>query len=761
MFFRHRTATRKGLYSLQLGTGALALAFCASTQAQTSPDDFKVVSANQGLIQFVGKKQAVIGDDMRFQRCTFGMTWNAGSSSCTGTPTTFSSVKDAQDAVDNFNIASGLPLEAVTSWRIANINELRLMVPTPAGASPTAFSIFPNVPADQFWSSTKFSLSATKDIGNFVLDFADGTTSVSSGGGKFIRLVTGYWPNLTFDFQVVPTDHSVVVDVGTVNVGTFYQRCTIGMTWDEVGQTCTGTPTIFTSSGAARTAITALNVAPGFGGIQVWRMPSNNELGSMQPGNNFNPAAPPYILPIFPGTPADIFWGTPAKINFNLTSGNSAVVFGNGKYVRASSAGPDVITLTVTPGAHGSVDQTSQLTIPPGFMSFTAMPDPGYRVASATGDKCVVVKTVLAGTHKYQIFNSPGACNVTLLFERDPNLWFVSSATTPADGSGGSLVCDPLAKNTNTAACTAKPANGYKTQSISGCFGTATDEGIDDYTTGPVSSDCTVTATFAPAYIFTISAMSNGSALCKKAADGTVVSNGALVIEGTPVACEAIPASGYAFTGWGDDCTSAGTSALCSIAAVNKATTVSASFVPVNTSFTGTTVPTSGTGGTAIASFTGGGAACRFDNSATGFVAAPAALPKDQVLPQGMFQFKLIDCDTTPVAVSIEWPNAVQGLSKYGKAAKDATESSYFAPDNLQISGKVSQFTVTDGQKGDEDWTVNREIVDPVMPTEAKVIPPVTVATPVPTLNEWALALLSLLAAATGAVLVRRRDLKG
>ena len=300
MFFRHRTATRKRLYSLQLSTGALALAFCASTQAQTSPDDFKVVSANQGLIQFVGKKQAVIGDDMRFQRCTFGMTWNAGSSSCTGTPTAFSSVKDAQDAVDNFNIASGLPLEAVTSWRIANINELRLMVPTPAGASPTAFSIFPNVPADQFWSSTKFSLSATKDIGNFVLDFADGTTSVSSGGGKFIRLVTGYWPNLTFDFQVVPTDHSVVVDVGTVNVGTFYQRCTIGMTWDEVEQECSGTPTIFTSSSAARTAITALNVAPGFGGIQVWRMPA---IMNWVPCSPETTSIPPPLLIFFPYFP--------------------------------------------------------------------------------------------------------------------------------------------------------------------------------------------------------------------------------------------------------------------------------------------------------------------------------------------------------------------------------------------------------------------------------------------------------------------------
>ena len=61
------------------------------------------------------------------------------------------------------------------------------------------------------------------------------------------------------------------------------------------------------------------------------------------------------------------------------------------------------------------------------------------------------------------------------------------------------------------------------------------------------------------------------------------------------------------------------------------------------------------------------------------------------------------------------------------------------------MSGSTSSFTVTDGQKGDDDWTVNGTIIDPVGPTQDAAV------APVPTLGPWALALLGLLAAGLGA----------
>ena len=56
-----------------------------------------------------------------------------------------------------------------------------------------------------------------------------------------------------------------------------------------------------------------------------------------------------------------------------------------------------------------------------------------------------------------------------------------------------------------------------------------------------------------------------------------------------------------------------------------------------------------------------------------------------------------------------------------------------------------------DGQLGDDDWTVNGEIVDPVGATTS-----ISIA-PVPSLGHAALALLAALAALLGAARAQRR----
>lgn len=185
--------------------------------------------------------------------------------------------------------------------------------------------------------------------------------------------------------------------------------------------------------------------------------------------------------------------------------------------------------------------------------------------------------------------------------------------------------------------------------------------------------------------------------------------------------------------------------------------TVTASFTVVSKSFSGTTVPASGSGDAASASFTGGGGSCGFDAANTAFIAAPAAPPAGQTLPQGMFKFKLVNCDNTPVSMNVTWPKPVTGYTKYGKASAGATQSSYFAPTALAISGNTATFTVQDGQQGDDDWVVNGSIVDPNGPTESATS--TTSVTAVPTLGEWALMALGLLLAGLGARRVGRARL--
>ncbi|TAG81400.1 MAG: hypothetical protein EAZ21_06095 [Betaproteobacteria bacterium] len=67
---------------------------------------------------------------------------------------------------------------------------------------------------------------------------------------------------------------------------------------------------------------------------------------------------------------------------------------------------------------------------------------------------------------------------------------------TPSAGANGALNCLSPVVGGNTTSCTATPNAGFQTQSISGCSGTPTTLGVNNYTTGTITTDCTVTANF-------------------------------------------------------------------------------------------------------------------------------------------------------------------------------------------------------------------------------------------------------------------------
>lgn len=89
------------------------------------------------------------------------------------------------------------------------------------------------------------------------------------------------------------------------------------------------------------------------------------------------------------------------------------------------------------------------------------------------------------------------ARSVTALFTLDT--YAVTGTVDPASPpNSGTLDCTSPADYGTTTTCTAHPAAGHTTQSISGCGGTATGPGIDTFTTGQVTGACTVTALFQP-----------------------------------------------------------------------------------------------------------------------------------------------------------------------------------------------------------------------------------------------------------------------
>ena len=70
---------------------------------------------------------------------------------------------------------------------------------------------------------------------------------------------------------------------------------------------------------------------------------------------------------------------------------------------------------------------------------------------------------------------------------------------TATAGANGTLTCTNPVVGGNTTNCIANPATGFNTQSISGCNGTATGLEVNNYVTGAVTVNCTVTAAFVAA----------------------------------------------------------------------------------------------------------------------------------------------------------------------------------------------------------------------------------------------------------------------
>ncbi|WOP16491.1 IPTL-CTERM sorting domain-containing protein [Ottowia sp. SB7-C50] len=450
------------------------------------------------------------------------------------------------------------------------------------------------------------------------------------------------------------------------------------------------------------------------------------------------------------------------------------------------------VTGTASPAAGGTVTCLPSSMTYNGTSSCTATASPGYTFSAFSGD-CIGATCNLTNIQ----------ANKTVTGTFTQNTYAVTGAADPA--AGGSVSCTSPVTHGQTTSCTATANPGYALSQISGCGGTAS--GISPYTTGVVTAACTVTATFTQnTYSITGTASPpeggtvrcsptsvnyNGSSNCtatastgytfsafsgdcsgaacnlsniqtnkaltatftqntyavtgtaSPAAGGTVTCAPSPVTHGQTATCTVSTNAGFTLSDVAGCGGMAGASASYTTGPVTAACTVTASYTAITT-FSGTTVPPAGgKAGLASASFTGGGSTCRFDVANTAFIAAPAPPPPGQTLAQGMFKFKLIGCDTTPVAMSVTWPKPVSGYTKYGKASSGAAASSYFAPTALAVSGHTATFTVADGQLGDDDWAANGSIIDPNGPVESTA--GASSVTPVPTLGEWALLALSSL----------------
>ncbi|MGB4061798.1 MAG: IPTL-CTERM sorting domain-containing protein [Burkholderiaceae bacterium] len=140
----------------------------------------------------------------------------------------------------------------------------------------------------------------------------------------------------------------------------------------------------------------------------------------------------------------------------------------------------------------------------------------------------------------------------------------------------------------------------------------------------------------------------------------------------------------------------------------------------------------------------------------SGFVALPAAAPAGVTMPSGATKV-VLDTGTpgTQTTVVLRFSSIPAGaqLYKYGKENGINDTPKWFPfPATIDRTAGTVTYTLTDGQKGDNDWTVNGVIDDPVgLGVGAGGVEGV------PTLSQWAMLLMGGLVVLGGFGGLRRR----
>ncbi len=141
-----------------------------------------------------------------------------------------------------------------------------------------------------------------------------------------------------------------------------------------------------------------------------------------------------------------------------------------------------VYTVSTSAGANGSISPGAATVTSGGTASFSVTPDSGYEIDSISG-----CGGTLSGT-TYTTGTISSNCTITVSFA-------ISTYTVSASaGANGSISpASAVVAHGSTTSFTVTPDDGYKVASVSGCGGTLSG---NTYTTGPITGDCTVSASF-------------------------------------------------------------------------------------------------------------------------------------------------------------------------------------------------------------------------------------------------------------------------
>ncbi|MCL2310350.1 MAG: hypothetical protein FWC42_08800, partial [Proteobacteria bacterium] len=245
---------------------------------------------------------------------------------------------------------------------------------------------------------------------------------------------------------------------------------------------------------------------------------------SAGPGGSIDPSAPIRLSSV-QGTP---FTLTPDDGYKIASVGGTCVGTLNGNIYTVSKPTADctiialfaptiTYTITTSAGTGGTISPPGTISeiAPRTTKTFTVTPNLGYYISSIKGCDGVAVTGDKTFTSALSYTTGPitANCTVTAAFTQ-------LSYTVTASASTGGTISPPgpiSATYGTTKQFTATPNTGYYVDTISGCrgasvHGSRTSATALTYTTGNITDDCTVTASFAPiTYTITVRADTNGT----------------------------------------------------------------------------------------------------------------------------------------------------------------------------------------------------------------------------------------------------------
>ncbi|MBK9115660.1 MAG: hypothetical protein IPM22_08435 [Betaproteobacteria bacterium] len=230
---------------------------------------------------------------------------------------------------------------------------------------------------------------------------------------------------------------------------------------------------------------------------------------------------------------------------------------------------PQTYTVTaIVVGGNGSVACTPSPVARKGQSTCTALPDPGFQVAS-WGGAC---QTVLPST---QCFFSKIEKNLasTVTFAAIPPSSY--TVTAVVIGGNGSVSCTPgTVAAGGGSACTAVPDAGYRVQAWGGACVLAGNAAQCSLAGIQADQYAEVSFEAIPPITFPVTATVAGG-------NGTVSCAPATVVKGGNSSCTAVPNAGYHVQGWTGDCAATGANVQCWLPKIQKAMASTVSFAAI------------------------------------------------------------------------------------------------------------------------------------------------------------------------------------